>query len=142
VFAVGHVGKNCSVLNGWQLFTGEMPFAHIPAHQEMAVVIQVLGGRLPAARHVLPFHIRSAVWAIMEKCWSQNATDRPQIAGVVNMLEFQRVLVAFERRLQLKYPSVDLDLFSNPDQGRFLKTLGYEAAWPNIRSALQRRWSK
>lgn len=70
-----------------QLYTGNSPFADI--RMDSAVIFKVLRGERPA--RFSPFdhygpHISDDLWSLMQDCWRQHPSDRPNIALVVDIM--------------------------------------------------------
>jgi len=71
----------------FQLVTGKMPYAGV---QDSAVMPMVLKGKRPSKpkrRHLEAPGMTPAVWKIAEKCWHQNANERPEVNAVLQYLE-------------------------------------------------------
>jgi serine/threonine protein kinase len=70
-----------------QLFTGEQPFANVPARLDFAVIRKVLAGELPVQQPPPNLGIQQGVWSLIRRCWSKNASERPQISEAIRELQ-------------------------------------------------------
>lgn len=70
----------------WELFTGEIPFAHIKC--DPAVVLAVHKGVRPAKPELLPGTLGfcEEVWKIITSCWSHDLLARPNVVRLTRLI--------------------------------------------------------
>ncbi|KAF8996206.1 kinase-like domain-containing protein [Cyathus striatus] len=74
---------------GGTIFTGTNPFYEIV--RDPAVMLKVMRGERPSlpAQNSLPcrrWGLTTRVWALMEKCWQQNAAKRPTASAIIERI--------------------------------------------------------
>ncbi|EMD31962.1 hypothetical protein CERSUDRAFT_59360 [Gelatoporia subvermispora B] len=76
----------------WEVFTGLIPFHE--CRYDGIVILGVMSGvrpDRPSTSDALSIGLNDAMWALMEKCWSHNPSQRPDIDGVLAVLMSQDV---------------------------------------------------
>ena len=68
-----------------QLVTGNMPFPECMDHNVINLMLK--GKRPPKPRRFEAPGMTPAVWRIAEKCWHENAKERPEVNVVLQYLE-------------------------------------------------------
>ncbi|KAF8996204.1 kinase-like domain-containing protein [Cyathus striatus] len=73
----------------YEIFTGTNPFYEIV--RDPAVMLKVMRGERPSlpAQNSLPcrrWGLTTRVWALMEKCWQQNAAKRPTASTIIETI--------------------------------------------------------
>eukprot|EP00055_Hartaetosiga_balthica_P016027 m.98859 g.98859 ORF g.98859 m.98859 type:complete len:1251 (-) comp9023_c2_seq2:133-3885(-) len=64
----------------WEVYTRELPFEHLRTPWEIRTAI--IDGERPA----IPKHISSDIKILMERCWAQNATERPSFNDILHKI--------------------------------------------------------
>ena len=69
-----------------QIFTGKIPFHHLD--DETVIIGQVIGGARPGKNeHIIRSDFSPSVWELVEACWQQEASRRPEISFVMDRLQ-------------------------------------------------------
>ncbi|KAJ7883482.1 kinase-like domain-containing protein [Mycena olivaceomarginata] len=68
----------------YEMMTGNVPFYDSP--NEMAVMFKVIVGDRPSRPMSYSAPVLDGLWALMQKCWAQDAQMRPMAAEIVEQL--------------------------------------------------------
>jgi serine/threonine protein kinase len=138
IYAFGCLGLEVSIVkcmrNGGldissQLFTGQLPFAEIPLRLDAVVIQKVSDGHLPAERTSMPQQADFDIWPLFVRCWSPNASDRPQIISVTEVLHVQLAVSQRNHKQQLSHSIPKIVLNNNLHQAGSSSSLDLRI-WP------------
>lgn len=65
----------------WELFTGELPYAHLTPLQAAVGVVQ------KGLRPTIPKHTPPRLAQLLERCWQQDPTLRPNFSEIIEVLQ-------------------------------------------------------
>jgi hypothetical protein len=79
----------------WQAYTGEHPFAEVPNGRDVTVTLKVIQHERPKRPTADQGKtISDDMWALIEVCWNQEPSDRPDIGDVLKRMgEMGKVMV-------------------------------------------------
>lgn len=72
-----------------EIFTDQLPFAHIKAGRPARVLGEILCGqrpRRPEGQIYVDRGLDDKTWILIQRCWSEKPADRPTIDEVLEIL--------------------------------------------------------
>ncbi|KAL3505445.1 hypothetical protein ACH5RR_035286 [Cinchona calisaya] len=76
----------------WELLTGKLPYEHLTPLQAAVGVVQ------KGLRPVIPRHTHSLVVELLERCWQQDPSLRPEFSDIIDILQNISTRVVQEER--------------------------------------------
>lgn len=77
-------------LNGFQIFTGSVPFSHIK--RDTSVIMYVIAGGRPLQQYCQ--QISNEIWRVLERCWDVEPGRRPSMVALSCFFALQMTSVA------------------------------------------------
>ncbi|KAK4490245.1 hypothetical protein RD792_000905 [Penstemon davidsonii] len=107
----------------WELLTGKLPYANLTPLQAAVGVVQ------KGLRPSIPKHTHPLIVELLERCWQQEPSLRPEFSEITDILQYMAKKVHFVFTLFSIYGLLDCILLGN----RFLKKKGppNEEIWEN-----------
>ncbi|XP_073052850.1 serine/threonine-protein kinase STY46-like isoform X3 [Primulina eburnea] len=80
----------------WELLTGKLPYANLTPLQAAVGVVQ------KGLRPTIPRHTHPLIVELLEKCWQQEPSLRPEFSELIGILQFMAEKVSDEERASKK----------------------------------------